>query len=543
MKRKPQPDDADAIDLVEEAVHLLRLAPVTVLALYAVGTLPFVLAFLYFWAEMSRGAFAAEHAGRDAIGMALVFLWMKCWQAVFACELRARVVGQMSPRWTWRRLGRLALTQAALQPAGLFAIPLAGLVVLPVGWVYGFFQNVTVLADGSLGIAEASKASAAQASWRPGQSFLALAILSLFAFFVWANVAVFLAVLPSLLKTFLGIDTAYTRAGSLGVLNTTWLAATVAISYLCVDPLAKAIYILRCFYGRSVQSGDDLAAELSSVRAQAARSLLILLLLAGSVSAARGEAAVSPSQLNSSIDEVQKEPEFSWRMPREKTGDQDAGQHSWIVRLLRGGAEAVVDGLRWAGRSIMQTVRWIGEAIRKLWPKSESSETSSGSVFQWASLVQTLLLILIAAIVAFLVILMMRAWGRRRRDPVVMAEVVAAKPDLTRDDVSANQLPEQEWLALARELMAQGNLRLALRALYLAGLAHLAARELISVAIFKSNREYENELRRRGRAQPETLNAFSQNVAVFDCVWYGRHDVTADTLQEFEVNLERIRAC
>ena len=106
----------------------------------------------------------------------------------------------------------------------------------------------------------------------------------------------------------------------------------------------------------------------------------------------------------------------------------------------------------------------------------------------------------------------------------------------------ADQLPEEGWLGLAREMMARGDLRLALRAFYLAGLANLASRGLIAIAVFKSNREYEAELRRRARVQPVTQTAFSQNVAAFDRAWYGLHEVTQEALQEFQSNLERIRS-
>jgi hypothetical protein len=103
-------------------------------------------------------------------------------------------------------------------------------------------------------------------------------------------------------------------------------------------------------------------------------------------------------------------------------------------------------------------------------------------------------------------------------------------------------LPEEGWLKMAREMMAQGNLRLALRAFFLAGLASLGAREMIAIASFKSNREYEAELRRRARALPALQTAFSQNVAAFDRAWYGQHAVSQEALQQFQANLEQIRA-
>jgi len=70
MKTKSLARGPGAVDLLEEAVHLLRAAPASLYGFYALGTLPFVLGFLYFWADMSHGAFAREHAGRAAAAMA-----------------------------------------------------------------------------------------------------------------------------------------------------------------------------------------------------------------------------------------------------------------------------------------------------------------------------------------------------------------------------------------------------------------------------------------------------------------------------------------
>ena len=72
-----------ALDLIDEAVHLLRRAPAGLLAVYYVGAMPFVLGLLYFWADMSRSAFAEKHLAASALGLAGLFIWMKCCQSVF----------------------------------------------------------------------------------------------------------------------------------------------------------------------------------------------------------------------------------------------------------------------------------------------------------------------------------------------------------------------------------------------------------------------------------------------------------------------------
>jgi hypothetical protein len=82
---------------------------------------------------------------------------------------------------------------------------------------------------------------------------------------------------------------------------------------------------------------------------------------------------------------------------------------------------------------------------------------------------------------------------------------------------------------------------LALRAFYLASLALLAERSLLTLAKFKSNRDYELELRRRAHALPQLVSRFADNVAVFDRIWYGGHDVNTPLLTQFVRNVDGLR--
>ncbi len=253
--------------------------------------------------------------------------------------------------------------------------------------------------------------------------------------------------------------------------------------------------------------------------------------------------AISPEQLSQSIDQVLQKREFAWRMPREKKAESDAPKN-WLVRALQSFSDMIQEAVKAVARALREVLRWIADMLSKLWPGRYSkpaglSDWSAGLIYS----LKILLFILIAVLAGVLGVLIFRAVRRRRRPAVLLAEAAPARPDLSDENVGADQLPEDGWLKLAREMVEDGNLRLALRAFYLASLAHLASREMISIAVFKSNREYEAELRRRARAESEVQNAFSENVAVFDWAWYGLHEVTQDALVQFQFNLARIRAC
>ena len=208
--------------------------------------------------------------------MGLLFLWMKCWQAVFASALRSRIAGHAAQPWTFRRAGRLVLTQMALQPSGLFAVPLASALLLPFPWVFSFYQNLTAAGGETGDLGGACKTAALQANLRPGQNFLLLGVLLLFAFLVWINTVAAMSLLPSLLRMLFGIDTAFTQAGFHSVFNTTYLACSFALTYFFVDPLIKTVFVLRCFYAQSVRTGDDLKAELARLRAPSPNSPTLL---------------------------------------------------------------------------------------------------------------------------------------------------------------------------------------------------------------------------------------------------------------------------
>src|SRR5258706_3904850 len=105
-----RPEGKSGIDLIEEAVHLLRAASLAALAIYYLGALPFVLALLYFWADMSGSAFANQHLAGAALGVASLFLWMKFWQALFARQLRGLLAGQSLPPVTVSRCLQLFVT-------------------------------------------------------------------------------------------------------------------------------------------------------------------------------------------------------------------------------------------------------------------------------------------------------------------------------------------------------------------------------------------------------------------------------------------------
>ena len=86
----------------------------------------------------------------------------------------------------------------------------------------------------------------------------------------------------------------------------------------------------------------------------------------------------------------------------------------------------------------------------------------------------------------------------------------------------------------------KGELRLAVRALYLATLAKLAEYDMITIEAYKSNRDYEGELKRRAHEYKELLSIFSSSLNFFERVWYGMYRIEPADFKGYANEHQRI---
>lgn len=530
---------ASTLDLIEEAVSLLRAAPAFAHLAYLLGAVPFWIGVLYFVADASRNAYAPSHLVDWSLGVAVLYLWKKTWQSVSAASLRAVLEGIPPEPWTARRVGRTILTQAAVQSWGLVARAIGTVATIPFGWVSTFFQNVTIVGDGQKPTGEVITTAARLTRPWPLQMHSAIAMLYLFTFFVWINIVVALIGTPYLLKTLLGVESVYSRSLFAFFYNTTFLTVTVALTSLVSDPLRKAIFVVRCFRGDALQSGSDLSAHLRRLRLKSGFAACLLACLVGDATGpVRAESAPPPAAANATeldqrIGEVLERREYAWRSPREP--EPTTERKSVVGKWLDGIGASADKQLKSLGRQVGRVFRWIRNAFN---PPQIS--TPSGPSIDWLGLSKAVLIFLGIVIVVGAIWLLIPVLRKKRRaQPIVADEVIM--PDLRSEEVIADQLPEDGWVRLAREHAARGELVLAIRASWLAGLAHLGRREFIRIARFKSNRDYDRELRRRARDRDALLSAFDANLLSFERCWYGQHEATLEHLQQFEGNLERIR--
>jgi hypothetical protein len=543
-----------AMEVLDEAVSLLRRTPLSVFSVYYLGALPFWLAFVYFYFDMTQSADADAHLPGEALLLTALYFWMKTCQAIFARKLVALLEGEDVEPWNLPRLANTALLQTIYAGSFVIVYPLGLIITIPFGWVSAFYHNISIVATGPKSTVRSSLFEAAELSrlW-PKQNHLILAILLAALLFLFINLAVFFSMVPNLLNMFFGIATVFDENGSAWQ-NSSFYLDVLVLCFLVLNPLNKAVYAIRCFYGRARLNGADLKAELrrqDKIRLEQApaRVLAMLLFLCVALFSApvRADTPAQPTPVttaapvppaNATLDQaIQKtlqKDEFAWRLPREQSDEPE--KEGFIARMLD-------RFLTFLGHEFEKLMKPLEKFLKWLFGGNRNHDSSSSALQVLANLPWKLLfLVILALVVACLIFILVRHFRRRTVNPTtVLANVPVKTVDLEAENVHADALPEDSWLALARELMDRGELRLALRALYFATLSLLAQHQLVRLGPAKSNRDYLLELTRRLRANAAAIKLVRDNINLFEASWYGTHPVNSTIIETMLANHQQVR--
>ena len=235
---------------------------------------------------------------------------------------------------------------------------------------------------------------------------------------------------------------------------------------------------------------------------------------------------VSAQELDTAIDRTLVKPEYAWRAPREREAEDEtkpgllAGFLARIGKKLRAFAE-------WLRVKVERLAEWLRDLLGR---GDRDTGLSPGFVPARAMWVLAALLALV-----LLGLAAHRLWKTRRKQGAIAARAVASVPDITDENVLADQLPADRWMEMALDFLGREECRLALRAMFLAALAHLGQCRLIRIEKHKSNRDYGRELDRRAHDRPPLLAAFQTHVVILESVWYGEHEADGQTVSAFRI--------
>jgi hypothetical protein len=506
------------LDTLEEAFDLLQRAPAVVWLRYLCGAAPLIVGLLFVWNQFSM----AESATLDPLLASLFLLVLVVWfyhsRQIFAAQLRGILTLKTAgapPRTWWA---------ACFEGSKLLVVPLTVLSVLPLAYITGFYRSLTLFATEGLPPRETlAKAWKAGAAWQR-ENWLILAILNLLGLIVLVNITLTVMVAPILVKMFTGYENISTEHSSAGAM----MPIILVLTWLSFDPLLQAVYTVRAFHWEGLRTGEDLFVRMKRL----APAILLLVCFSGPCFAG-GQTTKNdglPHGLNRAIDQVLQGPEYNWRIPPDDLGEE---KKDWFVDTVD--RTLAVFRKIWKAISDLwsDALGWLRRMLSSGQPATEKVTTGKPNG------VRPVFYLIGLGIVAVALVLLWKF--RPRKTPEAIVSAATGAVDLTKEGVLASDLPEDEWLAMAERYAASGDLRLALRALYLGTLALLNRRGLVTIHACKSNRDYEGELHRRSRDNGLT-QIFHLNLRSFERSWYGFHEVTGEQLQLFRDNLGRMRS-
>jgi hypothetical protein len=256
---------------------------------------------------------------------------------------------------------------------------------------------------------------------------------------------------------------------------------------------------------------------------------LIAFFLLGAVAV---HSEISSNKLDRAIQEVISKREYQWRMPREAPPEE---KQNLFIKFLEGWVNAINKVWNPVKNLLGKLLEWLRRALTAISPNESGKGFARGQM-------HVLIIALIVLVTGITLFFIWRNLKRKKHEEeVILAQAILPVPDLRDENVIADQLPEEGWQRLAHDLLAQGEFRLAMRALFMSSLANLAQTQWITIAKFKSNQDYCLELQRRAHDRTEMQDAFYDNVFTVDRVWYGMHPVTEEMIHHFRENVETVR--
>lgn len=259
--RPPRPERS-AMELLEHAAAACAQDLPACLEQVA-ASLAFVAALAYALIYFERAPLAWEHAGLAGLGLALAHLWLKQQQAAFAVRLGRRfglehAQPQVGGRWR---------NQAVWQPWSLLLLPLAAVAVLPLPHVSAFFHNLAVLDDGRSGPRQLGERAWALSKRQVMQLQLVHGMLLILGAMVFINLLAAVFGVALLGQELLGLQSALTRDPRAAV-NSTFFLLCLGAAWALLQPVAKAVHVLRASEAGAAAQGHDLALRLEALQAE-----------------------------------------------------------------------------------------------------------------------------------------------------------------------------------------------------------------------------------------------------------------------------------
>lgn len=188
--------------------------------------------------------------------------------------------------------------------------------------------------------------------------------------------------------------------------------------------------------------------------------------------------------------------------------------------LARPEFESSTQGPSAITRLLRDFIRWI----QSLLPEGQSTQQGRPSVFSY--IVMIIVVILAVLVIAYVLMLLLRRFKTPRsgRKPRKKREARIVLGERLRPEETATDL-----LSEAEALARNGDMRAAIRKAYIALLVELGDRNVITLAQYKTNRDYLRSVSSR----PQLHSPLKRLTESFERHWYGFAQATPNDWQDF----------
>ena len=198
---------SNALDLMEEALTLLRGLPLSSLASGFVGSLPFTFVFLLYLLNLVHNPRASEALVAYSALLAVLYVWLRVWQTVFSAELWHARSGTSVFGWTAREWLTIVRHHSVLSPLSLISLLASAVLIFPFVWTYALHHNLALLVNPAFSSAGGGQKGERplSLSWRqaklwPGSNQMILLLLMLLYVVAFVNFMSMLLIVPYLVK-------------------------------------------------------------------------------------------------------------------------------------------------------------------------------------------------------------------------------------------------------------------------------------------------------------------------------------------------------
>ena len=251
------------------------------------------------------------------------------------------------------------------------------------------------------------------------------------------------------------------------------------------------------------------------------------------------ESVIAKKELETAIEKVMENPAYSWRIAKESVKD---GKNTLKLTFLSNFADKFNKWLDKMAKAVTERLRKLDEYLKEIEKKinrwlsyKQGKDRKVNEIGSYVN-IYALIFVLLAVVLSLLAILIVRHMKSKSSAVVVQVKPMDVIPDIKDENVTASQMNYDGWMLMAEQLISSGEIKLAIRAMFLSCLAYLSECERLSIARYKSNREYLAELNRRAHDFPDILKSFSVNIGLFEDIWYGERVATAEIYQLFKQN-------